>query len=104
MGATFYESSKGMQQITLVLLNYNQLAPHGHLNTWFMLQKVCSSGELVIMGINPEKPHYVVGVISCKLSSANHHGWGLKKYMNIKLVAFQCSKENITVISGCNNS
>nr|CAB3445760.1 unnamed protein product [Digitaria exilis] len=27
-------------------------------------KKVCSSGELVIMGINPEKPHYLVGVIS----------------------------------------
>nr|CAB3494777.1 unnamed protein product [Digitaria exilis] len=27
-------------------------------------KKVCSSGELVIMGINPQKPHYLVGVIS----------------------------------------
>ncbi|KAF8689841.1 hypothetical protein HU200_041472 [Digitaria exilis] len=27
-------------------------------------KKVCSSRELVIMGINPKKPHYVVGVIS----------------------------------------
>ncbi|OEL24323.1 Carotenoid 9,10(9',10')-cleavage dioxygenase 1 [Dichanthelium oligosanthes] len=27
-------------------------------------KKIPSSGELVIMGINPEKPHYLVGVIS----------------------------------------
>lgn len=44
-----------------------------HMCTFLVSQKVPGSGELVIMGVNPEKPHYVVGVISCEFYSANNH-------------------------------
>lgn len=46
------------------------LVNRAHILTCFV-QKIHGSGELVIMGTNTEKPHYVLGVISCKLGNAN---------------------------------
>ncbi|TVU12426.1 hypothetical protein EJB05_46070, partial [Eragrostis curvula] len=54
----------------------NTLGPYNINGAWDQPftshpKKIRGSGELVIMGTNTEKPHYVLGVISCKLSNAD---------------------------------
>jgi carotenoid cleavage dioxygenase-like enzyme len=52
--------------------NLNTIAPYSISGAWDQPftshpKKIHGSGDLVIMGTNTEKPHYVLGVISCKL-------------------------------------
>jgi len=61
--------------------------------TFLVSQKVPGSGELVIMGVNPEKPHYVVGVISCEFYSANNHHYWATKSIKGKQILFRLSLE-----------